>query len=160
MILNIFNFIAEANTSIWGSEQIDPGIGTTDFSKVLNLGINLMLVICSIAVVAWGLWGALDWITAGGNKEQLEKAQAKIRNAFLGLMVLVLVIIVWAFISGSLLGIVQVNDGKAIWKIPTLRDSGPKGNCYCAQFTCSRPGYTSVGECPARPGTQWVNCCP
>ena len=123
MIINLFTLLA-AETDFWGPDPIDPGVATTDIGKVLSLGINLLIIICSIAVVIWGLWGALDWITSGGTKDQLEKAQAKIRNAFLGAIMMVIVIVIWAFVSGSILGIVEINGGKAIWKIPTLREGG------------------------------------
>ena len=67
------------------------------------------------------LWGAFDWINSSGEKEKLTKAQQKITNALLGMVLIFAILVVFNVLAGQMLGIVeQTPDGFRL-KIPTLR---------------------------------------
>lgn len=60
--------------------------GTAGISKFLS---NLILLIYSLAAVVlifMLIWGAFQWLTSGGDKEQLASAQKRILNAIIGIM--------------------------------------------------------------------------
>lgn len=89
-----------------GSEQFsgDPAGGLGSF---LSTGIWLFIILCSLFMFAYMMWGAFDWIVSGGEKEKIVKAQNKITNAIIGFFVLFVVIIGFGVIAGNILGIVQ-----------------------------------------------------
>lgn len=65
--------------------------GTTGGQTVANFiyaAINLGLVLGVIYFFVYLIWGAIDWISSGGDKQKLESARGKITNALVGLVVL------------------------------------------------------------------------
>jgi len=48
-----------------------------------------MVIIGSLLVILYFVWGAIDWLTAGGNEEKLKKARGRMVDAFIGLALLV-----------------------------------------------------------------------
>jgi len=56
-------------------------------SQFLRTALNLMLGIAGILSFIFLLWGGLQWILAGGDKEGTEKARKKITAALIGLAI-------------------------------------------------------------------------
>lgn len=48
-----------------------------------------MVIIGSLLVILYFVWGAIDWLTAGGSEEKLKKARGRMVDAFIGLALLV-----------------------------------------------------------------------
>lgn len=86
--------LADATDDIFGGITPPvPGTGDADFaSKLMTMGIQLFFIIGGIAAMVYMLWGAFDWIISSGDKERLTKAQSKIRNAVIGLILIVVVL--------------------------------------------------------------------
>jgi hypothetical protein len=69
--------------------------GNTNYTFVENLApsfyvtsaINLLLGFAGIGSFIFLLWGGVQWITAGSDKEAVEKSRKKIVNALVGLAV-------------------------------------------------------------------------
>lgn len=55
-------------------------------------------------VLAYFVWGAIDWIAAGGESGKLEKARQKMTQSALGMIVLVSSFTIIAFVSQLLFG--------------------------------------------------------
>lgn len=82
---------------------------------VIRNAIVLIFSIASVSAVLVFLWGALDWIFSGGDKEKVSNARKKITNALVGLIVLAV-----SFLVLSLVGtFVGINPLKGI-NIPFL----------------------------------------
>lgn len=69
------------------------GTGTADSSRfTLALLIATMwrvfLTLGGLAVLVFMAWGAMGWITSGGDKGQVEAARNRITNAIIGMIVL------------------------------------------------------------------------
>lgn len=64
-----------------------PGAGG-DFGDFLGGLMSAIMAIAALAVLLYLIWGALEWITSGGEKSKIESARNKITNALLGLIVL------------------------------------------------------------------------
>ena len=47
------------------------------------------VLIGGLAFLVFLVWGAIEWITAAGDKNDIEKARHKITNALVGLVILV-----------------------------------------------------------------------
>jgi hypothetical protein len=59
---------------------------------VLSFAIRTLFTVAGLAALLFLIMGALSWVTSGGDKEKVDKAQQKIQAAVIGLIVLVAVI--------------------------------------------------------------------
>lgn len=88
---------------------------------LIGWGINIFILVAGLFLLVYMLWGALDWIMSSGEKERLSKAQSKITNAIIGMLVIFISLVVFNVFAGKMLGIVEVNDrGGFSIKIPFL----------------------------------------
>lgn len=72
------------------------GFQIPNFSEILTFMIRFFFVLAGISALLFLLWGSLDWVTSGGEKDKVEKARAKILNALIGVIVIVATLsIVW-----------------------------------------------------------------
>jgi len=108
--------------------QISPpaGIGilgddvNTALTALFKTGINLFIIIAGLYLIVYLLWGTFDWIKSGGDKEKISKAQAKITNAVIGMILVFVMLSVWGLITGDILGIIKNTPSGWEFKIPTL----------------------------------------
>lgn len=86
-----------------GSEFVknDP---VTGFGTLIGFIIQMVFLVAGLATLIMLLWGALDWLLSEGQKEKLAKAQAKMVNAIVGLLLVVLAFTVFSFLMGTVLG--------------------------------------------------------
>lgn len=56
-------------------------------SGLIITAINLALMIAGLVSFFFLLWGGIQWITAGGDKEGTEKARKRITSALIGLAI-------------------------------------------------------------------------
>lgn len=66
------------------------GTGAQGISKILTNLVNLAYVIASIIFIFMIVWGSIQWITSGGDKEAIQKARGRITNAIIGMVLLAL----------------------------------------------------------------------
>lgn len=50
--------------------------------------VSLFFAVGGIGVVVYFVWGAVDWIMSGGDKEKVSNARKKMTNAIIGLVLL------------------------------------------------------------------------
>lgn len=89
--------------------------------KLLGTGVRLFLIVAGLFLLIYLLWGAFDWITSSGEKERVEKAQGKITNAIIGILLIFVVLAVWGLITGDILGIIINSPSGWQLKIPTIK---------------------------------------
>lgn len=58
-----------------------------DLPEMLSVGIQFILVAVALSSLVFFLYGSLQWILAGGEKDGIEKARKKITNAIIGLVI-------------------------------------------------------------------------
>lgn len=58
-----------------------------NFPNFVSIIIQFLLAGIAISSFIFLLWGALQWVMAGGDKEAVEKARKKITNAITGLLI-------------------------------------------------------------------------
>jgi len=87
--------------------------------KLLSTGIQIFFLVASLALLVYLLWGAYDWLTSGGEKEKLTKAQLKIVNAIVGMLLMVVVMVVFNVIMKDVLGGKFIGPGFT-FNIPTI----------------------------------------
>lgn len=57
-----------------------------------------------LLVIFYFVWGAFEWITAGGESGKLEKARLRMMHAIVGLLILVSSFVILGYISTALFG--------------------------------------------------------
>ncbi|MCB9801425.1 MAG: hypothetical protein H6773_04540 [Pseudomonadales bacterium] len=57
-----------------------------------------------LLVLFYFIWGAFEWITAGGESGKLEKARLRMMHAVVGLLILVSSFVILGYISTALFG--------------------------------------------------------
>lgn len=70
------------------------GFRIPTLSNILTFAIRLFFIIGGLAALVFLLLGALAWITSGGDKENVSKAQQKITNAIIGVILIAVVLAV------------------------------------------------------------------
>lgn len=107
--------LVTAPLSVFAQENIDLTLGNSQFNSVstwtptalLKAGINLILVIAGLVAFLFLLWGGLQWILAGGDKDGTEKARKRITAALVGLVIVfaayAIILLVQGFLGVNLL---------------------------------------------------------
>lgn len=104
----------------------DPIVGLGQLIAVL---LNIVFIIFGIVVLMYMIWGALDWVTSEGDDEKLKRARAKITNALLGLLYLVVSLTLFAIITGEVLGILFRTPNGWQLNIPIIEKSTDPNAC-------------------------------
>lgn len=102
-----------------GGQAAGPGI----FGKIISALIGMFLLFGFILALFHLLFGAVRWITAGGDKTTLEHARDRIYQAIVGLIILVAVWALTVLIS-TFLGWDQSLDPNAplIFPLPNIKN--------------------------------------
>lgn len=96
----------------------DPAQG---LSNLLVFGLKAFLLIAALAVLMYLLWGAFDWITSGGDKEKVSKAQNKMTYAVLGIILIVVILAVFGVVAGDILGVMKKDvNGNWYFNLPVF----------------------------------------
>lgn len=88
-------------------------------ASLFIFGVLLAFFIGGLIVLFYLLWGALDYITSGGEPENTEKARGKMVNAIIGMILLVVALTIWIVIM-TMTGVITAGDGGFRMSIPTL----------------------------------------
>ncbi len=61
--------------------------GTTDLNVIVGRIINVVLGFLGIVLLFYFLYGGFKWMTAGGSEDGVSEAKTMIRNAVIGLVI-------------------------------------------------------------------------
>lgn len=98
----LFNFLPSAEPVLagsWNSQIGIPEVGSSFGQESGNVEdiryqvikiINLVLGILGILVIVLIIFAGFQWMTAAGNEDQVKKAQATLKNAIIGLVIIML----------------------------------------------------------------------
>lgn len=67
---------------------IIPDFYMTNIIEGINLILRIVVVVAALLVFFYLIWGALSWITSGGDKGQTDKARQRMIAAIVGLVIL------------------------------------------------------------------------
>lgn len=115
-------------SDIFGKVNPSPFIGggtlandaSAGFAKLIGTAVSLFILGAGLLLLLYMFWGAFDWINSGGDKEKLAKAQSKITNALIGIVLVFGVLVVFGVIAGQILHIVDVTPTGWSIHIPKL----------------------------------------
>lgn len=85
-----------------------PGYGITVGDKsadvlletIITNAITVVFAIAAVLVIIFLIWGAIEWIISGGDKEKVSNARKKITSALIGLAILAFVFVIAAVFGG------------------------------------------------------------
>lgn len=86
-----------------GNRPDEASSGETFVNFFVDLWNNV-ITIGGIIVLVMFLWGALEWITAGGDSGKIEKARNKMMQSIIGLLILASSFVIIGFISQLFFG--------------------------------------------------------
>jgi hypothetical protein len=116
-----------------GYSDANPGGG---FGPFIGTVLSGVMGVGALLVFLYLVWGAISWITSGGDKAKTEKARNQMTQAVIGLIVLASTLVIFMLLQ-QFLGIEVLNFAGG---------AAPE-----AQITCN-PGEAVVnGECLAVP---------
>lgn len=96
---------------------------TQDLSTLMAGLIVFFLVMVGILALVYMMWGAVSWVTSGGDKDKLQKAQARIRSAVVGIFMAVVMLVLFNAIFSIAFpnsGIITPSNGGFQFSIPKL----------------------------------------
>lgn len=67
--------------------QKPAGVRVTDIGDIISGAIGAAFILAGVLVFAYLVWGGIQWITAGGDKANVEAARTRISNALVGLAI-------------------------------------------------------------------------
>jgi hypothetical protein len=91
------------------SSQTGAFLGTAGFSQsasaehIVATIIKTVLSLLAVLFVVLIIFSGFQWMTAGGNEEQVKKAQARIKNAVIGLIIIVFAYAITSFVFNNLI---------------------------------------------------------
>lgn len=85
---------------------------------VLGKLVTILLIIGGLLLLLFLLWGGLDWLLSAGDKEKIAKAQQKLTNAVIGMIILAISWTLWGFITGDVLGLIKKQNGRWTLTLP------------------------------------------
>jgi hypothetical protein len=72
--------------AVGGAAQI--ASGTSDINVIVGRIINVVLGFLGIVLLFYFLYGGFKWMTAGGEEEGVKEAKTMLRNAVIGLVII------------------------------------------------------------------------
>ncbi|MBD3250869.1 hypothetical protein GF380_00095 [Candidatus Uhrbacteria bacterium] len=86
------------------SVQSSAGVtGSQDLPTIIGRIINVVLGFLGILLLVLILYAGFLWMTAGGDSGKVEKAQTMLRNAIIGLIIVVAAFAISNFVLGSII---------------------------------------------------------
>lgn len=133
----MFNLIAQAvsqpgltNPAVKGLPESSGNSGQTGaeiLGKYIAIALTTAVALGGLAVLVYFILGAINWITAGGDKSKIEKAQQRIIQAFIGFALLVFSVTILQWIGPALFGIDLLKLEFVNQLAPTGTPGGPAG---------------------------------
>lgn len=76
------------------------GTPGTLVNNALQTVIAIFFTVGAIGLIVMLMWGAVQWILSGGDKEALSKAKGRITNALIGITLLALTFVIVEIVGG------------------------------------------------------------
>ncbi len=74
-------------------KALTPISGHSTLGSVISQIYSVAIILATLIVFIYFIWGGFDWLTAGGESDKISKAQKKITGAIIGFVV---VLAAWA----------------------------------------------------------------
>jgi hypothetical protein len=79
--------------------------GTTDLYTIVGRVVNVVLGFLGIVLLFYFIYGGFRWMTAGGDEKQVDEAKRMIRNAVIGLVIIMASYALSSFVLNQLVAV-------------------------------------------------------
>lgn len=101
--------IASAQITIGEPTVNDQPVGYNDIGDFITKALTLAFLIAVIVVLVMLVWGAIEWIFSGGQKEAVANARGRILNALIGFAILAVAVAI-AKLAAQFLGFPDITN--------------------------------------------------
>ena len=99
----LLSLLATGVTIDLEQQAIDQGLSAAAtpaaFGNFISLILSAVFVIAGLMLLLFLVWGAIDWITGGGEKGKIEAARNKMTNAVIGIIVLASTLVLFILVQ-------------------------------------------------------------
>ncbi len=92
-----------------------PETGANTMALLIAVLWKTLVILGGLAFLIFFLWGGLEWIVAGGDKQKIETARNKLTQGLIGLIILAGSLVIIKFVGQA----VGLNPLYIIWPTPT-----------------------------------------
>ncbi len=147
------------NLGIIGTET---GLGTQGdaslpekIAAIVNIALGFVALIGVIMII----YAGFRWMTASGNEEQVTEAKGNIRNAVIGIVIILIAFVIVNFTVNQLSDTVGVGEGgsgtvirEGVSSDNDFFSCGYIGTCgYDAYYSSSQPASVFINDCQTYP---------
>lgn len=75
-------------------------IANTGLNTLLGNSLTVVFAVAAILVLAMLIWGGVEWVLSGGDKEKVGNARKRIISSLLGLVVIALAYVILKVVGG------------------------------------------------------------
>ncbi len=131
---------------IFGTIKPQGPIGALSMATILSWGLRIFFFAMGMLALYYMLMGAFEWTSSGGEEKKIEAAKAKITQSLIAMLISIVILVGWIFLSSQILGIFKFENGQFTIKIPTI-------SCKQAGITvtnasdCCSGTVTGAGVC-------------
>ncbi len=130
--------------NIPGADIADPQKG---FALLIGKMMQAAMTLAALAVLAYLIWGGIEWITSGGDKSKVENARNRITQAIMGIIVLAATTAIFMLVQ-NFLGITVLNFSGGSTQSSGSGSAG-SGSSSSENRPCkcwNGKGYAAIGE--------------
>jgi len=158
LLLRIYMLAAAGVSNVFGSPIKPPGPvfdnPVEGLGKIVVTIVGVFILFAALAALIYLLWGAVEWVTSGGEQEKLEKARLRMTHAAFGIIILIAVTGIFTVVTGDILGIIRRdNEGKWRFELPTVNSCVEHGQiCVESSSVCCNGPAETCREDPVGSG--------
>lgn len=93
------------------------GRGEVILAQIVANFLKITYLVAGLVLLAMLIWGGIQWMTAGGDKEAVTRAQKRITSALIGFVIFMAVFAIINFIAPAV-GLDFLNVLKIEWPVP------------------------------------------
>jgi len=121
------DFYKEATGKLPGVTATDASGSGLDFANLISRLLGVVMVLAALLLLLYLIWGAIEWISSGGDKSKVEKARNRITQSVIGMIVLAaslaLFMTVQAFIGINVFNFTSTKTNST--QVKSQRTGGP-----------------------------------
>lgn len=147
-----------ADQGLSGTGAVDAANPEIGFGAFISGLLGAIMIVAALMVLVFLLWGAIEWITAGGDSSKVTKAREKIMQSIIGIIVLAatlaIFMVVQSFLGISVISVPGASNNSTRTRLNpetscaanmgACMDSCPSTHRSIGQMNCSGSSYCCV----------------
>lgn len=129
MLINLITKVQAAEIDFRGTATNEVLAGSeTSFIEFLGRILGAIMIIASLMLLLYLLWGGISWISAGGDASKIQKARDQMTQAVIGIIVLSSTLAIFMLVQNFLgIKLVEFSGGNQTSVGSTTQTTNPGG---------------------------------